>query len=176
MWRKTVFNKPFALLDLKSYGFFFLELHHYGKSCSRSNRSNGKYKAFLYNFHIICTQQCRIYHCAQGTVDQGAGATFLSKSFFTMDFCLCGAILDLQAFCFGAIPDIMIELIVYGSVQQSKQSWKWFSGIQTTLLGGLWILVNMLRWIHAYVVQFWIEKDPSECQHWDGRFTNSKRA
>ena len=28
-------------------------------------------------------------------------------------FCLCGAILNLKAFCFGAIPDIMIELIVY---------------------------------------------------------------
>jgi hypothetical protein len=25
-------------------------------------------------------------------------------------------------FCFGAIPDIMIELIVYGSVPQSRQS------------------------------------------------------
>ena len=33
--------------------------------------------------------------------------------FFTMDFCLCGAILNLKAFCFGAIPGIMIELIVY---------------------------------------------------------------
>jgi hypothetical protein len=33
-----------------------------------------------------------------------------------MDFCLCGAIFNLKAFCFGAIPDIMIELIVYGSV------------------------------------------------------------
>ena len=30
-----------------------------------------------------------------------------------MDCCLCGAILNLKAFCFGAIPDIMIELIVY---------------------------------------------------------------
>ena len=36
--------------------------------------------------------------------------------FFTMDFCLCCVILNLKAFCFGAIPDIMIELIVYGSV------------------------------------------------------------
>ena len=39
--------------------------------------------------------------------------------FFTMDFCLCGAILNLKAFCFGAIPDIMLELIVYGSVPYS---------------------------------------------------------
>jgi hypothetical protein len=32
---------------------------------------------------------------------------------FTMDFCFCGAILNLKAFCFGAIPDIMVELIAY---------------------------------------------------------------
>ena len=38
------------------------------------------------------------------------GGIFLPKIFFTMDFCLCGAILNLKAFCFGAIPDIMIEL------------------------------------------------------------------
>ena len=31
-----------------------------------------------------------------------------AKTFFAMDFCLCGAILSLEAFCFGAIPDIMI--------------------------------------------------------------------
>ena len=31
-----------------------------------------------------------------------------------MELCLCGAILNLNAFCFGAIPDIVIELIVYG--------------------------------------------------------------
>jgi len=35
------------------------------------------------------------------------------------DFCLCGAILNLNAFCFGAVPDIMLELIVYGSVPHS---------------------------------------------------------
>jgi hypothetical protein len=28
-----------------------------------------------------------------------------AKTFFSMDFCLCGAILNLKAFCFGAIPD-----------------------------------------------------------------------
>jgi hypothetical protein len=33
-----------------------------------------------------------------------------------MDFCLCGAILNLKALCFRAIPDIMIELIVCASV------------------------------------------------------------
>jgi hypothetical protein len=32
---------------------------------------------------------------------------------FTMNVCLCGAILNFKAFCFGAIPDIMIELRVY---------------------------------------------------------------
>jgi hypothetical protein len=41
-----------------------------------------------------------------------------------MDFCLCGPILNLKAFCFGAIPDIMIELIAYWSVPQSRQSTK----------------------------------------------------
>jgi hypothetical protein len=41
------------------------------------------------------------------------GANLPAKEFFlTMDFCLSGAILNLKAFCFGAIPDIMIELIV----------------------------------------------------------------
>jgi hypothetical protein len=39
-----------------------------------------------------------------------------------MDFCLCGAILNFKAFCSGAISDIMIELIVYWSVPQSRQS------------------------------------------------------
>ena len=43
--------------------------------------------------------------------------------FFMVDFCLCGAILNLKEFCFGAITDIMIELIVYGSVPQSRQSY-----------------------------------------------------
>ena len=38
------------------------------------------------------------------------GPILLPKNVFTMDFCLCGAILNLKAFCFGAIPDIMIEL------------------------------------------------------------------
>ena len=33
-----------------------------------------------------------------------------AKKHFTMDFCLCGTILNLKALCFGAIPDIMIEL------------------------------------------------------------------
>ena len=32
--------------------------------------------------------------------------------FSMMDFCLCGAILNLKAFCFGAVPDKIIELIV----------------------------------------------------------------
>jgi hypothetical protein len=59
---------------------------------------------------------------------------------FTMDFCLCGAILNLKAFCFGRIPDIMIELIAYWSVPQSWQSWQCLGGIETKLLGasGYW--------------------------------------
>jgi hypothetical protein len=53
----------------------------------------------------------------------------------TMDFCeLWGVILNLKAFCFEAIPDIMIELIVYGSVPQSRQSEQWLSVIETKLL------------------------------------------
>jgi hypothetical protein len=47
---------------------------------------------------------------------RGRGPIFLPQFFFTMDFCLCGAILNLKVFCFGAIQDIMIEFIVYGSV------------------------------------------------------------
>jgi hypothetical protein len=49
-------------------------------------------------------------------------------------FCLCGAILNLKAFCFGSIPNIMIELIAYWSMSQSRQSWQWLSGIETKLL------------------------------------------
>jgi hypothetical protein len=60
---------------------------------------------------------------------------FYINKIATMDFCLCGAILNLKAFCFGAIPDILIELIAYWSVPQSKQSWQWLSGIETKLLG-----------------------------------------
>ena len=41
------------------------------------------------------------------------GGDLPANLFFTIDFCLCGTILNLKAFCFGAIPDIMIELIVY---------------------------------------------------------------
>ena len=38
------------------------------------------------------------------------GHIFLPETpnIFTMDFCLCGAILNLKVFCFGAIPDMMI--------------------------------------------------------------------
>ena len=39
----------------------------------------------------------------------GGGGIFMPKK-FTMEFCLCGAILNLKAFCFGAIQGIMIEL------------------------------------------------------------------
>jgi hypothetical protein len=66
-------------------------------------------------------------------------------------------LLNLKAFCFGAIPDIMIELIAYWSVSQSRQSWQCFSGIETKLLGasGYWQKKSW-RWSHAYVVQFQI--------------------
>ena len=52
-------------------------------------------------------------------VGQGCSSS-CENNIFTMDFYLCYAILNLKAFCFGAIPDIMIELIVYGSVPQSR--------------------------------------------------------
>ena len=40
-----------------------------------------------------------------------------------MDFCLCGAILNLKAFCFGAIPDIMIELIATKQAVMTAAQW-----------------------------------------------------
>jgi hypothetical protein len=42
-----------------------------------------------------------------------------AKKKITMDFCLCGAILNLKAFCFGAIPDIMI--ICFPSIAQTLE-------------------------------------------------------
>jgi hypothetical protein len=40
----------------------------------------------------------------------GGGHLPANFCFVTMDFCLCGAILNLKAYCFGANPDKMIEL------------------------------------------------------------------
>ena len=80
-----------------------------------------------------------------------AKGTHLPAIFFTMDFCLFGAILNLKAFCFGAIPVIIIELIVYVSVPQSRQSWQWISGIETKLLGGLWLLANKMFKMDSYI-------------------------
>ena len=57
-----------------------------------------------------------------------------AKKKLTINFCLCGAILHLKAFCFGAITDIMIELIIYDSGS--------LSGIETELLGILWLLAQ----------------------------------
>ena len=57
-----------------------------------------------------------------------------AKKKLTINFCLCGAILNLKAFCFGAITDIMIELIIYDSGS--------LSGIETELLGILWLLAQ----------------------------------
>ena len=68
-----------------------------------------------------------------------------------MDFCLCGPILNLKAFCFGAIPDIMIELIAYWSVPQSRQSSQWLWH-RNQIIRGLWLLAKkvedrfMLTW------------------------------
>ena len=54
---------------------------------------------------------------AQGHVGQGTHLP-AKKNKLRWIFCLCGAILNLKASCFGAILDIVIELIVYGSVSQ----------------------------------------------------------
>ena len=72
------------------------------------------------------------------------GRSSCQKAFSTINFRLCGANFNLQAFCFGAIPDIMIELIVYVSLPQSKQSWQWLSGIKTKLLGGLRLFMCLM--------------------------------
>ena len=53
---------------------------------------------------------------------RGEGGSYSCQNNFTVDFCLCGAILNLKVFCFGAIPDIMVELIAYWSVPQGRQS------------------------------------------------------
>ena len=46
--------------------------------------------------------QCRIYHCAKVCLSTGprwpGGGHFPAKTFVTMNFCLCGAILNLKAF------------------------------------------------------------------------------
>ena len=69
--------------------------------------------------------QCRVYHWAQVCLSpgprlpKGGGGIFLPMFFFTMDSSLCGAILNLKVFCFGAILDTVLELIVYGSVPYS---------------------------------------------------------
>ena len=67
------------------------------------------------NFCIeVFYPKCRICHCAYVCLSTGprwpGGLIFLPKNIFTMDFCLFGAILNLKAFCFGAIPDIMIRV------------------------------------------------------------------
>ena len=71
-------------------------------------------------------RQCRINHCAYVCLSTGPRwperPHLLANQNFTMDFCLCGAILNLKAFCFGGIPDILIELIAYWSVPQSRRS------------------------------------------------------
>ena len=66
---------------------------------------------------------------------EGGGVDLPAKKKLTINFCLCGAILNLKAFCFGAITDIMIELIVYDSGS--------LSGIETELLWILWLLAQV---------------------------------
>ena len=65
----------------------------------------------------LCSSVLR--HRAPLALGGGGGGELPRETFFSMDFCLRGAIVNLKAFCFGAIPDIMIELVVYGSVPHS---------------------------------------------------------
>ena len=71
------------------------------------------------NIQIIDTKDIFIsalMYCIQVYLSTGpGGGSFCQKK----RFCRCGAILNLNAFCFGAVPDIMLELIVYGSVPHS---------------------------------------------------------
>lgn len=46
----------------------------------------------------------------------GGGLSSCQHCFLPMYFCIYGAILNLKALCFGVIPYIKIECIVYGSV------------------------------------------------------------
>jgi hypothetical protein len=82
----------------------------------------------------------RAYMCFKHRASLASGVSSSCQNCFYYGFCLCGEILNLKAFCFGAIPDIMIELIAYWSVPRSRQSWQWLSGIETKLLGasGYW--------------------------------------
>jgi hypothetical protein len=57
---------------------------------------------------------------AQGLVGKG-GPHLPAPNKIMIDFCLCGAVSNLKAFCFGAISDIMIELITYWSVYNTLQ-------------------------------------------------------
>ena len=77
------------------------------------------------------------------------------KTFFAMDFCLCGAILSLKAFCFGAIPDSdrvdsLWKCVTEQAVMTVAQ-WHRNQMIRGPLVIGK---QKCLRWIHAYVVQF----------------------
>jgi len=70
-----------------------------------------------------------------------------------MDFCLCGVILNLKAFCFGAIPDIMIRvdsLLECTTKQAVMTVAQWH---RNQIIRGLWLLSNkkvedgfMLTW------------------------------
>ena len=99
---------------------------------------------------------------AKGSAGRGWGH-LPAKEKITMNFCLCGAILNLKAFCFAAITDTMIELIVYDSGS--------LCGIETELLGILWLLTQVSGLItelaHGLIVLnpalFWITIPMKSC-------------
>jgi len=65
-----------------------------------------------------------------------------AKNNFTMDFCLCGAILNLKAFCFGAIPDIMIELIALLECATKQAVMTVAQWHRSQIIRGLWLLAK----------------------------------
>jgi hypothetical protein len=58
---------------------------------------------------------------------------------FKYSSCLCGAILNLKAFCFGAIPDIMIELIATKEAVMTVPQWH-----RNQIIRGLWLLAKQI--------------------------------
>jgi hypothetical protein len=71
----------------------------------------------------------------------------IEQKHFTMDLCLCGVILNLKAFCFGAIPDIMIKvdsLLECTTKQAVMTVAQWH---RNQIIRGLWLLAKqMFKW------------------------------
>ena len=88
--------------------------------------------------------------CAYAQDPVGQGANLPAIIFFTMDFCLCGAILNLKAFCFGAIPDIMMLTVMTALSVLFLSSLTISScDLCKTVLGGLglWVIYNSFGFV-----------------------------